>query len=132
MTINEAIARGYNFFMVATLGIISGTLILEPFQEDEWLYKIDDLLTMAIGVVAIGWYFLGKNRLMRSWLPLALSIAALLTKIAALLIERGDPQDVGDDIGYVFLLAIFVVVGVVAFIRTRPGATGLPEPTAEA
>ena len=122
MSVNEAIARGYNFFVVAVLGIAGGSLVTELTQEDEWLHRLDELLLVAIGVVAIVWYLAGQNRVKRSLVPLILAFAALGAKILGLVLEINDAKDVGDDIGVVQFLLLFVIVAAVAYFRTRPTA----------
>jgi hypothetical protein len=120
MNVNEAIARGYNFFVVAVLGIIGGTLVTELTQEDEWLHRLDELLLITLAVVAIIWYLVGKNRVTRSLVPVILALAALGAKILGLVLEIKDPTDVGDDIGVVQFLLVFVIVATIAYLRTRP------------
>ncbi|HEX6799094.1 MAG TPA: hypothetical protein VF116_15400 [Ktedonobacterales bacterium] len=119
MSIKAAVARGYNFFVVATLGIVAGSLASEALFEDEWLFKLDELLIIAIGIVAIGWYLNGQHRYQRSLVPLALAAAAFLAKVVGLILEINDPQDVGDDFVMVQVLLLLVIVAAVAYYWTR-------------
>lgn len=120
MSVNEAIIRGYNFFVVTFLGILGGSLITELTQEDEWLHRLDELLIIAIAVVAIVWYLAGQNRVKRSLTPLILAFAALAAKALGLALEIKDTADAGDDIGIIQLLLLFAIVATVAYMRTRP------------
>lgn len=116
MQVSEAINRGYNFFVVATLGILGGSLISELTQEPEPLFKLDELLIIAIGAVAVIWYLVGRNRTARSWIPLLLAILAFASKIFGLIVEFGDKIEVGDDIGMVQMLLLLVIVAAVAYV----------------
>jgi hypothetical protein len=72
MTSTDLINRGYNFFVVAFLGIVGGTMIGEIPGEAEWLFKLDDVGLLVLGALAVGWYLLGRHRSSRSWVPLGL------------------------------------------------------------
>ena len=101
MTSTDLINRGYNFFVVAFLGIIGGSLIGEIFGEAEWLFKLDEVGLVVLGALAVGWYLSGRHRYSRSWVPLLLALLALADKAFGLLVEINDLQDAGDDIGIV-------------------------------
>jgi hypothetical protein len=119
MTISQATNRGYNFFVVAFLGILAGSLISELSQESEWLFSIDELAIIAIGVIAVVWYLVGRHRLTRSWIPLLLAVLAFAAKVFGLIAELQDAQDVGDDIGMVQLLLLLVIVSAVTYGLAR-------------
>lgn len=116
MTISEAINRGYNFFVVAFLGILAGSLVSELTQEDQWLFRIDELAIIALGVIAVVWYVVGRYRLTRSWIPLLLAALAFAAKVFGLIVEMHDAQDVGDDIGMVQVLVLLVIVAAVTYM----------------
>jgi hypothetical protein len=122
MSVKEAITRGYNFFVIAVLGILGGTLVTELAGEDEWLHRLDEILVIAMAVVALVWYLVGRHRVSRSLVPLTLAFAAFGAKILGLVLEIRDPADAGDDIGVVQFLLLFVIVATVAYVRTRPTA----------
>ncbi|HEY7779013.1 MAG TPA: hypothetical protein VIC85_02260 [Ktedonobacterales bacterium] len=122
MSIQEAVARGYNFFVVAFLGIVGGTLVGELSQEGPWLFKLDELLLITIGIVAIVWYWVGRNRFQRSPVPLILAVLAFLAKVLGLIIEFKDVIEAGDDFGLVQSLFVFMIVAAVAYYLTRPAA----------
>ena len=125
MSINQAIVRGYNFFVVAFLGILAGGLVTELFQESEWLFRVDELLIIAIAIIAVVWYLVGQHRLTRSVVPILLAVGALAAKLLGLILEIKDAADVGDDIGIVQTLLVFTVVAVVAYISMRQEAERL-------
>ncbi|HKW22076.1 MAG TPA: hypothetical protein VJO13_11910 [Ktedonobacterales bacterium] len=116
MKVIEAINRGYNFFVVAFLGVLAGSLVSELTQEDAWLFRIDELAIIALGVVAVVWYRVGGNRLTRSWCPLLLAILAFAAKVFGLIAEIHDTQDAGDDIGMVQMLLLLVIVAAAAYL----------------
>jgi hypothetical protein len=120
MKINEAVIRGYNFFVVTVLGILGGAMISELIVEDEWLHRLDEALLVSIGLVAIVWYLVGQNRISRSAVPLILAYAAFGAKILGLALEIKDTADVADDIGVVQFLLLFVIVATIVYIRMRP------------
>ena len=125
MNVNQAITRGYNFFVVAFLGIVGGSLVTQVFVEDEWTHRLDELLILAVAVVAIVWYRAGQNRLTLSSAPVILASAALLSKVVGMVLEINDTADVGDDYNYFMLLLLFVIVASVAYIGIRRAkATG--------
>ena len=115
MSVSQAMVRGYNFFVVAFLGVLGGSLVTELFQESEWLFRVDELLIIAIAAMAIAWYLVGQHRLRRSVIPLLLALAALAAKVLGLMLEIKDAADVGDDIGIVQSLLLFAIVTIVAY-----------------
>ena len=120
MKVNQAVARGYNFFVVAVLGIVAGTLVGEVPAEGLWIFRLDELLTITIGIVAVVWYLMGQHRYQRSLVPLALAGAAFAAKVVGLIIEFKDVVEVGDDYNMVQVLFFLVIVAGVAYYRTRP------------
>ncbi|PWT78903.1 MAG: hypothetical protein C5B60_00460 [Chloroflexi bacterium] len=119
MNVSQAITRGYNFFVVAFLGIVGGSLVTQVFFEDEWTHRLDELLILAVAVVAVVWYRAGQNRLHRSSAPLILAGAALLSKVVGMVLEISDTKDVADDFNYFMLLLLFVIVASVAYVGIR-------------
>jgi hypothetical protein len=129
MSINQAVARGYNFFVVAVLGIVAGSLMGEVTQEGEWLFRCDELLAITVGVVAITWYLIGQHRYQRSPVPLALAVAAFAAKLVGLFVELKDVLEVGDDYNMLGVLVPLVIVAGVAYYRTRPSTLELEAPS---
>lgn len=125
MNVSQAIVRGYNFFVVAFLGILGGSLVTELFLESEWLFRIDELLIIVIAAIGVMWYLVGKHRMTSSPVPLLLAVLALGAKVLGMFLEIKDATDVGDDIAIVETLVIFIIVAVVAYIITRRQALRL-------
>lgn len=119
MSVSQVMVRGYNFFVVAFLGIVGGSLITELFLESEWLFRVDELLIIAIAALAIVWYLIGQHRLTRSPVPMLFAVVALGAKVLGLILEIKDAADVGDDIGIVQMLILFTIVAVVAYISMQ-------------
>ena len=119
MSVSQAMVRGYNFFVVAFLCILGGSLVTELFQESEWLFRIDELLIIAIAALAFVWYLVGQHQLRLSVIPLLLALAALAAKVLGLMLEIRDAADVGDDIGIVQSLLLFAIVTIGAYLLVR-------------
>ena len=119
MSVSQMMVRGYNFFVVAFLAIVGGSLVTELYQESEWLFRVDELLIIAIAALAVAWYLVGQHRLTRSPVPMLLAVVALGAKVLGLILEIKDAVDVGDDIGIVQMLILFTIVAVVAYISMR-------------
>jgi hypothetical protein len=127
MSIKEAVARGYNFFVVTFLGIVAGVLVGEVPEEGIWQFRIDELLVIAIGIAAVVWYLTGQHRYQRSLVLLALAAAAVLAKVLGVIIEFKAVLEVGDDYTVVQALLFLVIVAGVAYYRTRtPEALDVP------
>src|SRR5260221_9889349 len=124
MSTEVAVARGYNFFVVAFLGIMAGSLVGEVPQEGPWGFKLDELLVIAVGIVAIVWYLIGQHRNQRSLVPLALAVAAFAAKVLGLIIEFKDTVEVGDDYLMVQALLLLVIVAGGAYHPARGPAVG--------
>jgi high-affinity Fe2+/Pb2+ permease len=119
MGVNEAVTRGYNFFVVAFLGIAAGSLVGEVPQEGLWVFRLDELLIIAVAIGAIVWYLLGQHRYQRSLVPLALAFAAFAAKVLGLIIEFKYTVESGDDYTMVQALLLLVIVAGVVYYRTR-------------
>ncbi len=118
-SIREAINRGNNLLAVGYLSITSVAVLGLVFGEADWGDKLDDIAIAVLAIIAIIWYFSGRNRYKRSLVPLSLVGISFLAKVAALVIEWDDPASAGDDYGIV--IAFFVITLAVAIIlyRTR-------------
>ena len=130
MNVNTAVTRGYNFFVVAVLGIVAGSLVGEVPAEGLWIFRLDDLLMIAVGIVAIAWYLTGQHRYQRTYIPLALAVAAFAAKVVGLIIEFKDVIEVGDDYSTIQALFFLIIVSSVAYYRTRPSTPELEAPSA--
>jgi len=136
MTIQNAINRGYNLLACTTLalaGLAFGTIV---FEEADLLDKVDDIGFLVIGVVAVIWYLVGRNRFKRSVVPIVLSGIVIIVQIVGLVLEKDDPASFGDNIGGMWLVVpLFVVLVVQFYVNRRHLAasaevTPAPEPSA--
>jgi hypothetical protein len=98
-----------NYFTAAFIGILGFSLAGEIFQEDDAPDKIDDVILLIIGIVAIWWYKKKGYKAPSVTGSLVLLVLALLTKIGAIIVEHADAEAVGDDIGIVIALVITIV-----------------------
>ena len=99
MDIQEAINRGNNLLMSGSLAVLGFGLIPEILRETEWIDRGDDIILALLAITISGWYLSGKNRFQRSFVPFGLLIVTLVTKIAGLSLEIGDPDAAGDEFG---------------------------------
>lgn len=107
----KEIVRRINYFSASFVGILGFSLAAEIIQEDDVLDKIDDLIFLLIGIIAIWWYRKKGYLESKTTGSLILIGAGLITKIGAIIIEHADKEAVGDDIGVtVGLIIAFVFV----------------------
>lgn len=117
MNVRESINRGFNLLAVGIVGLSGFAFAPEIFLEKDWDDKADDILILILGIVSIIWYSRKNNRMTRSVAPVVFVIIALALKILAVVIEHGDTDSVGDDIG---ALVLFVLAaGFILFQYTR-------------
>jgi len=111
MTPKDLWNRGNNLLAIGVLGFSAFSFLPELFLETEIPFKIDEALLFWLGIIAIGWYFWGKNKFQHSIVPVIMVWMALVIKIMGLIIEFKDKEDAGDDFGalILFLLASLVV-----------------------
>ncbi len=114
MTVTESINRTTNLLGVAITALAGFAFLPEVILETEPPFKIDDSLLFILGIAAIIWYKMGKNRFTRSKAPVIFVAVALLVKIMGVIIEIKEKDDVGDDFGGLILficgtLFIFMV-----------------------
>jgi hypothetical protein len=102
--VKEAINRGNNLFMVGLLAFAAIGVFPEIIRENELLDKADDAFITLCAVAARAWYFTGKHRYQRSWLPFGLLAATWVVKVLAFANEFDDPAAVGDEFGLVIPL----------------------------
>ena len=119
MTLHEAVNRTYNLVGTAVVGIAGLAFLPEIFVEDDWDDKWDDIGLAVIALLAIAWYMRGKNSLSRTLMPLFIAGAALIDKIAAVVIEFHDKEAVGDDFG---ALILFIALLCVLFYQYQKSA----------
>src|SRR5947209_2671340 len=103
MTVDEAFQRGNNLVAAGILALSGFAFLPEFFLEDEASHRLDEVLLFIIGIAALAWYVRGRNKVTRSLVPVLLMVVALVVKIVGLILEFGDKEDIGDDIGALIL-----------------------------
>lgn len=112
MSIQESVNKGFNLLGTSLVGLAGIAFVPEAFLENDIPDKVDDTLLFVLGMLAVWWYNHGTNRYMRSILPVAFVVLALIIKTGGIIVEFGDAEAVGDDFGglILFIGAICLVV----------------------
>lgn len=110
MTMQEAYNRGNNLVAVSVAALAGIAFLPEAFLEDKVPYKMDDSGLFLVGVGALIWYLVGKNKYARSMVPMLFVSASLAVKIMGLVIEFKEKDDVGDDFGGVILFVLATIL----------------------
>lgn len=119
----DAVNRGYNT-LAATLLLILGLGFAELiFGESDPLDKIDNSILLAVGIIAVAWYFTGKHRLERSPVPIVLGGVALAGQLLGIFIEMNDPMAIGDDFGGLITYSVALVALAIIYWVNRRLAT---------
>ncbi len=117
MTPTQLAYRGYNLMMAAFLFFIGIGMGTDAIPEGDVPDKIDDLLLLAIGLIAVGWYLTwSRNR--RSLVPVVLTVVALAAQVLGVVLEADDPASIGDNIGGMVMLVPLVVFATWQYVRT--------------
>jgi hypothetical protein len=119
VTVREEINKGVNFFGTATFAILASSIFHGLSLPDDRPHKIEDLIFGVIAAAAVGRYLWGKNRYMRSLVPLWFLILALVTKVVGAWVRTGSPIPVGPDLGISFFLSLTAIVFGWQFYATR-------------
>jgi hypothetical protein len=119
MTIKEAYLRGNNLFSIGIVALSGFAFAPELFLETEGRFKIDEGLMLVYAIVGIVWYLTGRNRFMRSAMPIILIVLSLLTKIMAIVIEHKEADDVGDDFGALVLFVLATITVITLFVKSK-------------
>ena len=122
VTTQEAIQRGTNLLAVSIVALSGIAFFPEFFLEDEGPFKLDEVGLLVVGLAGIAWYLIGRHKFSRSLVPLVLVGAGLLIKIIGLVIEFGDTEDRGDDIGALILFVLAVVLVAWQYFNGRRAA----------
>ena len=120
MSVQEAWNRGNNLVATSILGISGVAFLPEAFTEDKGIDKLDDSLLFILALILVGWYLKGKNRFTRSIMPLVMTLLALAVKIMGVILELGDKEDLGDDLGAVILFVLASLLVFFLFNRQAP------------
>src|SRR5438270_3308694 len=119
LILTDAINRGYNLMATTVLGLIGlsfGSVLFEP--QEEPIDKVDDGGLLLVGVVAVVWYLIGRNRFRRSTLPIIFSVVALAFQIFGNIVERNDTASLGDNIGGSIIVVAALIVFIIQYRRT--------------
>jgi len=122
ITTQEAVQRGTNLLAVSIVALSGIAFFPEFFLEDEGPFKLDEVGLLVVGLAGMAWYLIGRHKFSRSLVPLVLVGAGLLIKIIGLLIEFGDTEDRGDDIGALILFALAVALVAWQYFNGRRAA----------
>ena len=110
MDVRDAVNRGFNMMIATILGLTALTFGSEIFGEPDAVDKLDNTFIAIVGVIAVVWYFMGRNWARRSGVPVMLVGAALVAQIFGIFVEIGDPTAIGDDIpGLIIFVALLIV-----------------------
>lgn len=116
MAVKE-IPQKLNFFVAGLLSILGLSLSSEIIMEDDPMDKVDDVLLLLLGLFSIYWYKKNANKF--SAMPVILTLVALVIKIFAIVVEHGDAEAVGDDIGLVVTLVIASIVVIYQYLKLK-------------
>lgn len=119
MTVTEAWNRGNNLVATALVALAGFAFAPEMFVEDEPSHRMDEGLLFVLGLVAIGWYLKGKNKFMRSVVPVVFVWLSLAIKVMAFVIEMKDKEDVGDEMGALILFLLASLLVTFLYIKGR-------------
>lgn len=101
-----------NFFVASFISIVGLTLVSEIIMENDIEDKIDDVVLLVLGLIAMWWYKKSGNKGASVIPAIWISGIAVIVKIAAVIIEHGDKEALGDDFALLtacLLSFIFVV-----------------------
>ena len=107
MNVRDALNRAYTLVGTALVAMSGFSFFPQTFSEDELSHKLDEggLFLLAIG--ALTWYFVGKNKVSRTIVPLLFAAAALIIKLVAFFfLEAGDSADLGDEFAPLLLFVL--------------------------
>lgn len=119
MTVSEAINRGNNLLATAIVGLAGAAFVPEVFVETEMPFKIDDSLLFWLGVIAVGWYFWGKHKFQRTIVPVVFVWLGLAIKLAGVIVEFKEKDDVGDDFGGLILFLLATILITFLYIKSK-------------
>jgi hypothetical protein len=119
MTTQDAINRGYNMLACTALFVVGLSFSPVASFEGDLSDKLDDIGLAVVGIVALIWYLVGRNRFKRSVVPLALSALAVAIQVLGMELEFGDSASFGDNIGGFLVTGSFFMVLLVQFLANR-------------
>ena len=127
VTVAEAVNRGFNMLVAAFLGLAGLTFGSDLFVETDPIDKLDNALLAVVGVIAVGWYLMGRHRFESGLTPFALAGAALVVQIGAFALEAGDSTAIADDIPGMIIFVTFLIVLAVVRSANRKVVASAPQ-----
>jgi hypothetical protein len=121
VSVRAEVNKGVNFFGTATLAILASSIFHGLALPDDRPHQIEDLTLGVIAAAAVGRYLWGKNRYVRSFVPLSCLLLGVLTKVAGAWVRTGRVIPVGPDLGISVLLSLTAVALGWQLYATRPG-----------
>lgn len=123
---DELINRRRNYFPLALVVGIAVFLIPDVVVETLPSHHIDEYVDYALGAAALTWLFWPGLRFRSIGVWPIIAGLALVTNLVGILIEHGEPDDVGGD----YLTFSLMAVGIAIHLyRLRQGASRLgPDP----
>jgi hypothetical protein len=109
-TVREALNRGLNFFGVATLALLTTSLVHSLQLARSWSGRAGDLALAVITLGVLLWYTRGRNRYRRSTVPLIGLLLAVVAKLAGIWLVYGRLVLAGADFGVAFYLLIAALI----------------------
>ena len=117
--IKEVINRGFNLLAISIVGLASFAFLPEVFVEKDMPDKIDDTLLFILGIVAMFWYKKSNNSRIRSIIPVVFVLIGLVIKIIGIIIEHGDAEALGDDMGGLILFVGAITLMIFQYKKTK-------------
>jgi FtsH-binding integral membrane protein len=120
ITVQDALNRTYNLLGVGIIAISSAAFFSDlPAEIDQLPHIVDEVLLGILAIVALVWYFMGRNRYSHTIVPIVFAVIALAIKVLGTIIESRDPADVGDEYGALVLFVVTIIVLVWQYIAAN-------------
>lgn len=119
MTVKDALNRGANFFSVASLSILSTSIIHGLRVSPGLVGKADDVALGVLALIGIIWYNVGRHRFQRSLVPFGLLVAAIAAKVAGMFVTAGMFLTGGADFAIAFFLLLVSLVALWQYVTLR-------------
>ena len=120
MTLRDALNRSYNLLGVGII-VLSGLSFFSdlPAEIDQLPHIVDEVLLAVLAIVALIWYFIGRNKYSHTIMPIVFAVIALAIKVLGLVIEFSDANDRGDEFGALVLFVSLIILLVWQYVATR-------------